>query len=65
MLNLYERETLLCFPAGVKYFSRDLRSFGISRSLEWQFLTDVSGQPRGSYLYDLAAQELTLENGTP
>jgi len=31
-------------------FSRELRCFGLLRGEQWQFLTDVSGQPIGSRL---------------
>jgi hypothetical protein len=30
--------------------SRHLRSPGLLRSVEWEFVTDVSGQPIGSHL---------------
>ena len=42
------------------YLARDLHSFGILRSVEWQFLTDVSGQPNGSFL---KYQGFTLKMG--
>ena len=44
----------------------NLRCFGILRSLKWQFLTDVSGQPIGPIFKFQAVQEdcLSLEDGT-
>jgi len=41
-LQFYKREFRL--PAQCKW---DMRCFGILRSVEWQFITDVSGQPIG------------------
>jgi len=43
------------------YLARDLYSFRILRSVEWQFLTDVSGEPNGSLL---KGQGFILKNGT-
>jgi hypothetical protein len=42
-----------------------LRSSDVLRSVDWQFVTDVSGQPVGPISRGLAAQEdgLTVGNG--
>jgi hypothetical protein len=40
---------------------RDLRPFGILRSVEWWFVADVSAQPIGPVLKDQEVQEFFLD----
>ena len=47
-----------------KKIPRNLRSFGMLRSLGWYLITDVSGQYSGPIFRDQAAEDLTLEYET-
>jgi len=63
LLSLIQNEILCNFcQAPLAFFwGWDLRCFGIVRSVEWYFVTDVSGQTIGPIFKD-QAEWLTLED---